>query len=149
MFLSVAAHWSPFARLVPVSLGHAMGDDSARFVELGTIGGSANLRSVQIKAGAVQLVECHIEKPSAVLTWVRVPSEARHFSPRVNFHCRLFLGCPYSPCVQLYPSTSAHRTLNTHEISRIMHILTHAILMKYHELCIYSCYNFTSYFCTS
>ena len=71
--------------------------DSARFVELDTIGGSANPRSVQIKAVEVQLTECHIEKPNAVLTRVRFPSEARHFSPRVNFHCRLFWGVRTAP----------------------------------------------------
>ena len=33
-----------------------------------------------------------IDKPGAVLTWVRVPGTARNFSPRVIFQCRLSYG---------------------------------------------------------
>ena len=43
-------------------------------------------------AGIAQLLEHPTEKPGAVLSRVRVPGEARDFSPRVYFQCRLSYG---------------------------------------------------------
>ena len=37
------------------------------------------------------------EKPGVILRQVRVPGEARDFSPKVKFRCRLSYWCPYSP----------------------------------------------------
>ena len=42
--------------------------------------------------GIVQMVERPTEKPSAILTRVRVPGAARDFSPGVYFQCRLPYG---------------------------------------------------------
>ena len=41
---------------------------------------------------------------------VRFPGAARNLSPRVNFQCRLFYVCPYTPRVQSHALTSV-RTL--------------------------------------
>ena len=47
------------------------------------------LARIIVGVGIDQLVERPSEKPSAILTRVRVPDAATAFSPRVNFQCRL------------------------------------------------------------
>ena len=49
------------------------------------------------EAGIIQMVESPIEKPGAILMRVRVPDEAKEFSPRVSFQCRLSYGVRTAP----------------------------------------------------
>ena len=44
---------------------------------------------IQAGGDVTQLVQCRVGTP---LTQVRFPGAARHFSPRVNFQCRLSYG---------------------------------------------------------
>lgn len=52
---------------------------------------------IYMGSGKAQLVESGTKKPGIVLTWVRFPSVARDFSPRVDFWCRLSYGVRTSP----------------------------------------------------
>ena len=56
-----------------------------------------DLWSMTQQAGMAQLAERPTEKPSAILTRVRVPGAARDFSLGVNFQCRFSYGVCSAP----------------------------------------------------
>ena len=66
-----------------------------------------------LRTGIDQLGERPTEKPGAILTRVRVPGEARDFSPRINFQCKLSYGIFTAPmCSRMYQHLCA-RTKTT------------------------------------
>ena len=101
----------PFTHALVNSLGHAVhsilhGRGNATVTDswrLHTINYSIHFRGGDV----AQLVERRIGTP---LTQVRFPDEARDFSPRVTFQCRLSYVCPYTPRMQSHALTSV-RTL--------------------------------------
>ena len=97
-------------------------------------------------AGTVQLVECPIEKPSAILTRVRVRGAACVFSPKSTFSAASVTmsvkpSCAIT-CVDIcahvkIPNTGSHTTVGwTHQNTAHTHRSGHAALQLLRLLCL-------------
>ncbi len=72
-------------------------------------GGHRGVKTI-LGAGMSQVLQRRTEKPGAIVTWVRIPSAARDFSPYSQLSMQTLWRCPYSPRVRARASTSV-RTL--------------------------------------